>query len=334
MGKVQVWMLVLFLAILGVVGALWQVYREPGHADEILVSGNIEITQVQVGFKLSGRMEQRFVKEGQSIQKDQKIAVLDKRDLQQEVKARQAEVEMYHAALLELTNGSLPEEIAAAEAKLEQARADLAYLRANQKRQQELFERQVISPKEFESTTSVYEIAKARHREAEENLRLLQRGTRVEQVKQAEARLQHAKEVLAQAETRLSDAELISPLAGHVLTTNVEAGEIVAEGTPVITVGNLDDIWLRAYIDETDLGKVKLGQLADVTTDSYPEKVYRGTISFISSEAEFTPKNVQTHKERVKLVYMIKITLENPLQELKPGMPADAVIHLANKKPT
>ena len=110
------------------------------------------------------------------------------------------------------------------------------------------------------------------------------------------------------------------------MSKNIEPGEQVAVGTPVITIGELESVWVRAYIPETDLGRVKLGQKARVTTDTWPGRVYDGRVTFIASEAEFTPKNVQTPKERVKLVYRIKITIPNPKRELKPGMPADAEI--------
>lgn len=159
---------------------------------------------------------------------------------------------------------------------------------------------------------------------------MLSKGYRSEQVDQARARLQQAEEALAQARTRLGYAELTAPLSGVVLAENVEPGEFVAAGTPVVTIGELDPVWLRAYIKETDLGRVKLGQSVRVTTDTYPGKAYRGTVTFIAQDAEFTPKNVQTDKERVKLVYRIKITLANPEQELKPGMPADAEIDITD----
>jgi HlyD family secretion protein len=131
---------------------------------------------------------------------------------------------------------------------------------------------------------------------------------------------------LVQAKTRLGYTILASPVSGLVISKNIEPGEQVAAGTPVITVGELDTVWVRAYINETDLGRVKVGQKARVTTDTWPGKVYDGIVTFISSEAEFTPKIVQTQKERVKLVYRVKITIPNPNMELKPGMPADAEI--------
>jgi HlyD family secretion protein len=153
-------------------------------------------------------------------------------------------------------------------------------------------------------------------------------GPRAEKIAQALARKKQAAAALNLAETRRDYARLVSPIGGMVLSEDVESGEYVAPGTPVVTVGVFEHPWLRAYINETDLGRVKHGQKVRVTTDTYPDKEYEGRVSFIASEAEFTPKNVQTQKERVKLVYRIKIDVPNPEMELKPGMPADAEILL------
>ncbi len=168
--------------------------------------------------------------------------------------------------------------------------------------------------------------------------RLVEEGPRKEVKDQARARVKQAEAAQALAKTRLGYAELTWPPAGVVpppsaatpkyvvLSKNLEPGEYVAPGTPVVTIGDLVNVWLRAYVNETDLGRVKVNQKARITTDTYPNEVYEGHISFIASEAEFTPKNVQTEKERVKLVYRIKIDIQNPEMELKPGMPADAEI--------
>jgi HlyD family secretion protein len=142
----------------------------------------------------------------------------------------------------------------------------------------------------------------------------------------ASAKLKSAEQSLALASVRLSYTDLNSPLDSFVLVKSAEAGEVVQPGSTVFTLADLNDIWLTAYISETDLGRVKLNQQADIKTDTYPGKVYKGRISFISQEAEFTPKQIQTTRERVKLVYRIKITVENPNLELKPGMPADGYI--------
>jgi HlyD family secretion protein len=163
-------------------------------------------------------------------------------------------------------------------------------------------------------------------REAAERLALVRRGPRRETIDQAQARLQDAKVALERAKTRQGYTTVVSPVAGYVLSKNVEAGELVSAGTPIVTIGDLGSVWLRAYVRETDLGRVKLGQPARVTSDTWPGKAYDGRVTFISSAAEFTPKSVQTEKERVKLVYRIKVTVPNPAAELKPGMPADATI--------
>ena len=127
---------------------------------------------------------------------------------------------------------------------------------------------------------------------------------------------------------RLTYTVLRAPFNGVVLVRQAELGEVVSPGTPIVTLADLDHLWVRVYVPETDLGKVHWGQAVDVRTDTYPDKIYHGRISFISSEAEFTPKSVQTEKERVTLVYRVKVDVENPNHELKPGMPADADIKL------
>ena len=162
--------------------------------------------------------------------------------------------------------------------------------------------------------------------QAQAQYRLVKEGPRKEDIDQARAKVEQAKAALQSAETKLGYATVTSPLTGVVLSKNIEPGEYVAAGTPVVTVADIENLWLRAYVDETDLGKrnIALGTEAEITTDAYPGKVYKGHVSFISSEQEFTPKSVQTNHERVKFVYRIKIDVKNPDRELKPGMPADA----------
>ena len=309
--------------------AYWRTTKGAAAEPQVVrVSGNIEVTDAELGFKLAGRVEAREVDEGQPVKAGQVIARLEKADLAQEVALRGAEVEVARTALAELEAGSRPEEIAQAEAALEWAKAEAHRAALEHARQKGLREQAVATQREYEIAEANLKTTQAKVREAEERLALLRKGPRQEQLEQARARLQQAKEALGLAQTRLSYATLVSPLAGLVLSKNVEPGEYVAPGTPVVTVGDLEHPWLRAYINETDLGRVKVGQPAAVTTDTYPTKRYSGRITFISSQAEFTPKNVQTYKERVKLVYRIKIELANPNLELKPGMPADAQIRL------
>lgn len=294
----------------------------------ILLSGNIEITEVDVSFKIPGRVITRFASEGQRIDKGEEIAFLEPEELEQEVLLREAELQAAEAVLLELKEGYLPEEIAQASAVLQQAQANFHRLQSDFDRQKTLFEGDVISNREFDMSTSAYEVAKAKVLEANEKLTLLKRGIRKEKIAQAAANVTKAKQALELAKTRLGYTKIFSPINGYVLSDNVQGGEYVSPGTPVVTVANLYDVWLRAYVDEKDLGKIKLGQTVKISVDSYPDKVYLGKVTFISSEAEFTPKNVQTEKERVTLVYRVKVEVPNEELELKPGMPADGIIIL------
>ena len=156
----------------------------------------------------------------------------------------------------------------------------------------------------------------------------LERKRREQDLSARRAEIERSKAAIALIDSQLNDTVSVSPVDGVVLVKAADVGEVLAPGTNVVTVGDIDHPWLRGYVNETDLGKVKLGSRARVTTDSYPGKVYEGRVTFISSEAEFTPKQIQTQQERVKLVYRIKIEVDNPRHELKSNMPADAEIVL------
>lgn len=301
-------------------------HRDGNDQDVIRVSGNIEATSVEVSFKVPGRVLKRPVDEGETVQVGQIVALLDSADLAHETAIRRAEAEAARAALRELEAGSRDEEIGQAEAALAAAEAEAVRLADEFRRSEVLFAREVIPKQRFDAARAGRDASQAQLRQARESLALVRKGPRRERIDQGRARLREAEAALALASERLGYATLTAPVAGTVLSKNVEPGEQVATGTPVITIGELDSVWMRAFIPETDLGRIKLGQQARVTTDTWPGRVYDGTVTFISSEAEFTPKNVQTSKERVKLVYRIKITLPNPHRELKPGMPADAEI--------
>lgn len=376
--KVALLLVLLAAALAAAVGATGMLRRPRRDRDAIRVSGNIEVTDTDVSFKIAGRVAVRPVDEGQLVNRGALVARLDTSDLEVDVAIRQAEQRAYEASLAELLAGSRPEEIASARAAAEKARASLAELlagsrpqeiaeaeaqlasaradeadkKADYQRYEQLVSRGSVTAAEFDARKSDYAVAAAEVRRSEEHLKLVKEGPRREQIDQARAalaqaeaqsalvrngprretidaaraRVEQAKASLAQAETQLGNATLLAPMTGVVLSKNIEPGEFVAPGTPVVTVGDLANVWLRAYVNETDLGRVKVGQPARVSTDTYPGKVYRGHVAFLASQAEFTPKNVQTDKERVKLVYRVKIEIPNPHMELKPGMPADADI--------
>jgi HlyD family secretion protein len=371
------------IALASIVAFVWVDGRSRNGNSTIRVSGNIEVTDAELSFKIPGRVEARPVDEGQTVTKGQTVALLDSKDLSQEVSRSRAEVEAARAALAKLVAGSRPQEIAEAQAAANQVKARLEELEAGSRPQEiaaaeaayqsahadakrladdfdrysGLYKKQLVSTQQYEAARTASQMADARERQAKEQLDLLKEGPRKEEIaqardayaqadqrytlvkigprrediEQARARLDQARQSLALAETRLGYATLVSPMSGVVLSKSTEPGEYVSAGTPIVTVADLKNVWLRAYVNETDLGRVKLGERVRATTDTYPGKAYEGRISFISSQAEFTPKSVQTEKVRVKLVYRIKIDIKNPNMELKPGMPADAEILTGGK---
>ncbi|AJE04164.1 efflux RND transporter periplasmic adaptor subunit [Geobacter pickeringii] len=318
---------IIVLVLLAAAVALWFATSRRSPSDgSIAVSGNIEVTDVEVSFKVPGKVRERLVDEGETVKAGQVVARLDDEDRRLEVAQQERQVEGLAAALREQENGFRREEIAQADAAVTRARADADRLETDFVRQEALYRREVIPRRDFDAVKAARDSSRALLRETEARQELMHRGQRRERIDAARAQFRQAQETLALTRTRLGYTTLASPTAGLVLSKHVEPGEQVVAGTPVITVGDVTNTWLRAYIAETDLGRIKVGQKARIRTDTWPDRRYEGTVTFISPEAEFTPKNVQTEKERVKLVYRIKITIPNPKMELKPGMPADAEI--------
>jgi HlyD family secretion protein len=290
------------------------------------LTGTIETTTVAVAFKVPGRLKERLVDEGQQVKIGQIVARLEDDELKDERMARSADQQAAQAALADLKAGSRQEEIAASVATLARLKAEADRAAQDAIRAEALFKKEVIPRKELDAARAAKEATAAAVREGEERLKLVKVGPRPDAIKQAQARLEAAAAARSLADTRLSQAVLAAPISGTVMAKHAEPGELLAAGSPVITVAKMDEVWVRAYLPETQLGKIKLGQQVSVSSDTWKGRTYQGTVSFIASEAEFTPRNVQTEAERVKLVYRIKITIANPKQELKPGMPVDAVI--------
>ena len=327
------------LLVLG--GVYYFKFYQPGSTTtDLRISGNIEVTEAQMSFKIPGRLASRQVGEGDQVERGQVLARLDSTDQQIALAQAEANLGYAQAVLAELIAGSRSQEIETARAELTKAAAaektaqvQLQQAEADHRRYQALYAEGGISKRQYESYANAYaaaqnfrEEAAARIRSAAEQLDLRETGPRPESIDQARAKVRVAEEGVKQARQQLSYTEIAAPFAGVVLSTSAEAGEYLNPATPVLTLGEVSAPWLRAYVNETDLGRIALKQPVQVTTDSYPGKQYPGQISFISSQAEFTPKSVQTFEERVKLMYRVKIQLANPDHELKPGMPADAVL--------
>lgn len=292
----------------------------------LILSGNVEVVDAQLGFKIPGRLIERLVSEGERVTAGQLVARLEDAEQKEQLALRQSELAGAEAVLAELEAGSRPQEIAAAEAAVRSAEADRDRVKLDYARSEELRAKDVISSRDFESAQAQLKVAEARTNETQERLKLVKEGPRTEAIQQARARVQQAKVAIAIAQTQLDNTRLVSPLTGIVLSHNIEAGEYVSPGTGVVTVADLAHPWVRAYVPQTELGGLRHGQKVKVKTDSYPDKSYEGTVGFIASEAEFTPKTVQTAKERVKLVFRVKVDVVNVNDELKPGMAADVVV--------
>jgi len=242
--------------------------------DVLQLSGNVEITEVNVGFKIPGRVRFLFTDEGKSVAAGDKIASLDSAELESLVSQSKAVVQN-------------------AEAQLDKAQKDFD-------RFTKLFQDGAISSQQMDSAKTTFDVAGSQ--------------------------LTMYRATLQTAQVRMNDSTITAPLAGVVLRKNVEQGETIQAGIPVYTIGDLSNPWIKVYVKEDKLGLVKLGQKAEVRIDTYPNKIYEGKVTYISSEAEFTPKNVQTQEERVKLVFSVKVKVVNVNNELKPGMSADVKI--------
>ncbi len=322
----------ILILLIAAAAAAYYFYLRNGGDDQprsrLTLSGNIEAHESLVGFKVQGRIAELPVQEGQWIEKGALLARLDDRDLRQQVAMEAATVRVREANLQLALAGPRSEEIEMAEQAVADAEADLELKKLDYDRAVMLLKKDVISQQDHDRAKTQLDRAQATYKRAAERLSELRAGTRQEEIAIARANVAQAREAVEMSRVRLSFTELRAPATGVILVRQGELGEVVSIGSPVVTLADLDSVWLRAYVPETDLGRIRHGQEVAVRTDTFPGKTYRGRISFISQRAEFTPKTIETHKERVTLVYRIKIDLENPNHELKPGMPADASIEL------
>lgn len=293
---------------------------------ELVLSGNVEVTDAQLAFKIPGRVAERRFAEGERVDAGQLVARLDDAEQAAELALRRGELAAANAFLAELEAGSRPQEVAAVEAALRSAEAERERARLEFTRQEELLAKAAISSREFEAAMALLKVAEARVGEVAERLNLVRAGPREEAILQARARTEQAAAAVALAQARLDNTRLVSPLTGIVLSHGVEPGEFVSAGTTVATVADTASVWIRVYVNATDFGRIRHGQKVAVRTDTPDGRTHEGTLSFIAADAEFTPKTVQTPKERVKLVFRLKVSVPNPDGELKPGMPADVVI--------
>jgi HlyD family secretion protein len=318
------------LLLLGIGGAL--IYQHPEwlrHAPPpnlLRFSGNIEAHESLVSFKVPGRIVELPVDEGMTLKASDLVARLDSDDYRQQVAEDESVINVRERQLALGLAGSRTQEVEAAKLAAFDARADLDQKQKDLARYQALYDKDEIAGQTRDAAETSVIRAQAAFDRAQQIYNELVEGTRKEELAVEHSNVSQANQNLRMSRLRLEYTVLRAPFDGVVLVRQAELGEVVSPGTPVVTLADVDHLWVRVYVPETDLGKVRWGQAVDVETDTFPGKVYHGRISFISSEAEFTPKTVETEKERVTLVYRVKVEVENPNHELKPGMPADATI--------
>jgi HlyD family secretion protein len=303
--------------------------KKTAPANEITLSGNIEAHESLVSFKVAGRIVDLAVEEGQQVEQGALLARLDDADYKQKVRIDEAAVDVRQSDLALTLAGTREQEVKASQQAMIDAQADLEEKKLDNDRAQQLFAKDEIAAQDRDLAATALKRAEATFKAAQQRYNEAVEGSRKEDITIARANLAEANANLGLSRIDLSYTVLLAPSTGVITVRQAELGEVAAPGTPVVTLADLDHIWLRAYIAETDLGRIHWGQDATIATDTYPGKQYHGRISFISPDAEFTPKSVQTYQERVTLVYRIKIDIDNPNHELKPGMPADAHLQLA-----
>jgi HlyD family secretion protein len=317
---------VIAAAVVAAVGAaLWAAFgRDRGGDHALSASGTVEATEARIGFQASGRIETIGAREGDAVKAGAVLAELDRAETEARRQQASAQAGAARAFLRELERGSRPEEIAQGRSALAAAAERVRDAQRDLDRTKALFEGGAVSREAFDKARLTLDLAQSQHDQAREQVTILETGPRREKIDAQRAQFAQAEAAVRVIEATLAAMTIRAPFDGVVTVRHREPGEIVAAGSPVLTIMNPDDRWVRIYVPETRIGAVRVGQAATITTDTFPEKTYRGEVSVIATEAEFTPKTVQTTEERVKLVYAVKVRVTgDPARDLKPGMPAD-----------
>ncbi len=294
--------------------------------NQINASGTIESVNVTVSSKASGQIKRLLVDEGDRVKKGDLLVEIDHDLLDIQIQQAEANVDFANAQLRLLQSGSRLEDIKQTEDILKQSKINLDQAKIDKDRMESLFAANSVTKKQLEDAEAKYNLNLSQYNSSKENLQKIRNLARPQEIDQSKANLRKNIAALELLKQNLEDCKVLAPVDGIISKKYVEAGEIVNQNSSLLKLSNLETVDLMIYVNEEELGKVKLGQKADISTDTYKDKVYNGKIIFISPEAEFTPKNIQTQDERTKLVFGVKIEIPNPQFELKPGMPADAKI--------
>jgi len=294
----------------------------------IKASGTIETTNVTVSSKSNGQIKIITVKEGDQVKAGDVLLEIDHEMLDIQLRQSEAGTEFSDAQLKLLKSGARKEDIRQSHESVNQAKTNLDQAKQDFDRMSSLYETNTVTKKQYDDAAAKYDVSRAQYNSSKENYNKLKNLTRPEDIESARANVKKSVANSEAIKKSIEDSKVIAPIDGFITQKYVEIGENVVPSASLFKVSDLQTVKLIIYITEEELGKVKLGQKAEITVDSFKDKVFTGEVIFISSEAEFTPKNIQTPEERTKLVYAVKIQIPNPQFELKAGMPADAKITL------
>ncbi len=292
----------------------------------ITATGTIEVTQVDITTKVSGYLKEVIYESGDTVEQGVVVAKISRPDLRIQVLRDEASLKKAQFQLADMKKGPRIQELAEAQASVKSSESVYEKTKSDYNRYKTLYEQGGISSQSFENIKSELDVAFNSLASTRERLSLVEEGTRPDLIDAQEKEVERSKSILEISRSILEDTILTNPINGTILTKNYENGEFVAIGSPVYTIADLSDCWVKVYVASSQLGLIKLGENADVKIDSYPDKIFKGTIKEISQTAEFTPRQTLTQRERANLVFAVKVKVENKDGILKPGMPADVVL--------
>jgi HlyD family secretion protein len=296
----------------------------PRNGDNLAASGTVEATEAQLGFQTPGRIEIIRVHEGDRVRAGDTLAMLDRGELLARRSQAEAQAQAARALLSELEAGSRSEDRISAQQALRAINDRFADAQREFDRTRRLHDAGALSQEQFERARLGLDLLQSQKTQAEQQLQLVETGPRRERIDAQRAAVASAAAAVQQVDAVLANAVIRAPFDGVVTVKDREIGETVPAGSPVLTIMNPDDRWVRIYVAEDKVGAVHVGQTAEITADTYRQRRYGGQVSFVASQAEFTPRNVQTREERVKLVYAVKVRItQDSTYDLKPGVPAD-----------
>lgn len=313
---------VIFLALIAIAGYKLYMAREDG----ITATGTIEVTRADVMPKVNGYLSELKIEAGDTVKAGQIVARISRPDLDAQLLRDEAALVKAQVQLTDLEKGARSQEVQTAAAGLSSAQAVYAKAKTDLDRYRALYRDGAIAAQQLDAAQSTYDVATNSLAAAQAQLSLVQEGTRPDTIEAQRLEVKRSQAIVDASRALLADTAVTVPINGVVLTKNFENGEYINPGSALATVGDMSDCWVKVYISSTQLGLIKVGQPVSVKVDSFPGRVFAGTIKEISQSAEFTPRQSITQRERANLVFAVKVRVDNAEGILKPGMPADVVI--------